>query len=102
MTRAPEIHHIEWRGLTIEIAFEADWLGLSRHRRVCHFDIRTLVPERAPLPFTETGYRSHFDDPAAIEVAGGPVAFVLAWLDHAARDPAWKEREAAGRQLSLF
>jgi hypothetical protein len=33
---------------------------------------------------------------------GGPVAFVLAWLDHEAEDAAWKAQQAAARQLTLF
>jgi hypothetical protein len=102
MTRAPEHHRLAWRGRVIAIDYEADWLGFARTHRVCHFDIRTVEPDRAPIPITETGYRSHFDDPDRIVAAGGPVAFVLAWLDHAARDPDWKEHEAASRQLPLF
>ncbi len=31
-----------------------------------------------------------------------PVEFVLHWLDEAAKDPAWKGREEADRQGSLF
>ena len=37
-----------------------------------------------------------------VESAGGPIPFIRALLDEAAEDPAWEEREAAARQMSLF
>lgn len=61
-----------------------------------------MAPERAPLPITETGYKSHFCDRREIEAAGGPVAYALAWLDMAADSKTWREACAARRQLSLF
>lgn len=102
MTRPLQIRTITWRGITIEIRYEADWLGCVREDRVCHFDIEAVASERTPLPITETGYRSHFANPVEIDEAGGPVAFVTAWLDAAAQAPAWKEKEQASRQLALF
>jgi orotate phosphoribosyltransferase len=54
------------------------------------------------LPITETGYLSHFVAADAIDEAGGPVAYVVAWLDRAAQDKEWKSRIEAQRQLSLF
>jgi len=97
-----EIHTIEWRGIAVEIRYEADWLGFVGDMRTAHFDITAIRPERAPLPITETGYRSHFANPDGIAALGGPVAFVRAWLDHDARSAAWKEWEARSRQMSLF
>ena len=67
-----------------------------------HHEIETLHPTRTPLPITETGYRSHFTGSAAIEERGGPVAYVIAWLDDAAKSSAWKKIEAKGAQLLLF
>jgi len=99
------VSQIDWRGHTIRITYEADWLGMNArrgHYSTAHLQIETLAPERAPLPMTETGYRSYFTDRAVIEDAGGPDAFVLAWLEHEAAKPAWKAREAQARQLSLF
>lgn len=96
---------ILWRGVTIQISYEPDWLGMSTHdnwRNVAHLQIEAIAPERAPLPMTETGYRSHFTDPAIIAEAGGPEAFAQAWLEADAARPEWKKREAAARQLSLF
>jgi hypothetical protein len=37
-----------------------------------------------------------------IEAAGGAVAYALAWLNEAARDPAWIKYKAQSAQLELF
>jgi hypothetical protein len=63
----------------------------------------TITAEcRRPLPFTETGYRSVFADPADIDAGGGAVAYVTAWLHVAAPSPQWRMRAVAAEQLSLF
>jgi len=49
----------------------------------------------------ETGYRSCFDRADSPKAAGGPIAFVLAWLDHEADRPEWGVQEKA-EQLCLF
>lgn len=96
---------IEWRGIQTRVSFEPDWLNTGRENRAfatAHLQIESVAPERAPLPITETGYRSHFIPCGTVEEAGGPEAYVRAWLDHEAAKPAWKAAEAAARQLSLF
>ncbi|ABS65797.1 hypothetical protein Xaut_0541 [Xanthobacter versatilis] len=102
MTRSLQTFRMQWRGIVVEIQYEADWLGTLRAPRVGHLSITAISPECAALPITETGYRSHFIDPAAVEEAGGPVAYVTAWLDRAAQGAAWKAHEDAARQMSLF
>jgi len=100
MTRSLETHSIVWRGITIEVRYEPRWLGGDV---AAHLEVEVQLPEGAAIPITETGYRSHFANPGVIEEAGGPVAFVTAWLNRAAagsRD--WKEREEASRQYALF
>jgi hypothetical protein len=99
-----ETHRITWRGIVVEIGYEPSWLDLTEINGTikAHLDITAVQPERAPLPMTETGYRSHFPMQDDVADAGGPVSYVLAWLDHAAEDPAWKARQAAARQLTLF
>ena len=71
-------------------------------RRLAHLEVEAILPAKAELPVTETGYRSHFCDPADIEEQGGPEAFARAWLDHEASRRAWKDRQEAARQMSLF
>lgn len=102
MTRSIETHTITWRGLVIDIRYEACWLGTEGPFSTAHLEVDVRSPERAPLPFTETGYRSHFTQAEVIAEAGGPVAFVEAWLEQAAKSAAWKQHEQAARQMTLF
>lgn len=76
MTRSFDTHLIVWRGITIEIRYEERWLDSDGPYSTAHLELRALEPERAPLPMTETGYRSHFAPASVIAEAGGPVAFV--------------------------
>ena len=106
MTDRPvEIHTLEWNGIRIEIRYCPCWS--ESYERIygyplAHLEIEVLEPARTPLPVTQTGYRSYFTRPDVIAECGGPVAFACAWLDEAAKDPKWLEREAARKQLSLF
>lgn len=96
---------IEWEGITIEIAYERNWLNINNPEHEiaqAHFDIRSINPGRACLPFTETGYRSHFVHPSEVEAMGGPAEYVMAWLEEASHSEQWREFAAAGQQLSLF
>lgn len=69
---------------------------------MAHVEIRTLMPEKAPLPITETGYRSHFTPKGNIDEYGSAMEFVKAWLDHEAQSDSWKIAQENSRQLSLF
>lgn len=85
-----EQHIITWRSVEIEITYTPDKFGM-----VDHIELRT--ENKAPLPVTETGYRSHFMNKEAVAHYGGAVAFVKAWLDHQAERTNW-----SNAQLSLF
>lgn len=87
-----------WQGVRIEVCYVPDWLS----NFLSHLSIASVEPAREQLPITETGYLSHFIEHGIVEARGGPAAYVLAWLEKAAEDPIWKEREAAARQFSLF
>lgn len=102
MTRSFETHRIVWRGITIEVRYEERWLDSDGPYSTAHLELRALEPERAPLPMTETGYRSHFAPASVIAEVGGPVAFVKEWLDQSGGSKAWKDKEAAARQMTLF
>lgn len=69
---------------------------------MAHLEVESVKPARAPLPITETGYRSHFINRSSVDHMGGPEAFVEAWIDEMARTPAWREADVASRQLALF
>jgi hypothetical protein len=95
----------DWQGITIEVVYEPNWLGIATPTSElpsAHLDIRSVAPERAPLPITETGYRSHFLHPDEIDELGGPVAYVEAWLNEMARSSEWRDFMTSSRQLSLF
>jgi hypothetical protein len=94
-----------WQETTIKITFEADWNGTVERDPdcgVCHIVVQVMQPDWHILPITDTGYRSHFTHPSDVEDAGGPVAFVRAWLDEAAKDGKWLRKMEAKRQLDLF
>ena len=105
MTRNYEKHRLEWNGITIDVQYCRTWLDCYDQiygYPLANLTIEAVDPERAPLPITETGSCSHFTRPDEIDAVGGPGAFVCAALDEAAQDPAWLERQAAARQVSLF
>lgn len=92
-----------WQGLTIEALFTPNYS--ESYRRLYGYPLAHLqicAAGRAPLPISETGYRSHFARADTIEAAGGAEAYARAWLDHAAQSPAWIEAQEQARQMSLF
>jgi hypothetical protein len=103
--RSYETYTFEWNGIRIAVRFCPRWLGF--YERVygyplAHLEIESIEPARAPLPMTQTGYRSHFTRADEIEAHGGPAAFVRAWLAEAAKDPEWMASVESRKQLSLF
>ena len=93
-----------WQVQEIEVRYDPDPFNLaSRHEEaMAHVEIRTLKPENASLPITETGYRSHFTPKGNIDEYDNAVGFVRAWLDHEGQSEAWKIAQENARQLSLF
>lgn len=88
-----------WQGIEIEATYWPSKWGGS----IAHLEIQSVRPDRAPLPITETGYRSHFHPCGTVEANGGDVvAQVIAWLDEEAAKPRWQRHTEAARQLSLF
>jgi hypothetical protein len=83
-----------WDGCSIEVAYQENWLNTGQW----HLELRCTDL----IPVTQTGYRSAFVSRDAIAEKEDVGAYVLAWLDHAARDPAWKKQLADSRQLKLF
>jgi hypothetical protein len=93
-----QTYRFAWQGIDIEAIYTPLKWGVT-----AHLEILSIVPERAPLPITSTGYRSHFHQPGTIEAHGGDVvAQVIAWLDEEAAKPAWRAYVDASRQGDLF
>lgn len=102
MTYDYTITHKNWNGIEIEIRWNPDYLVYDDQTHMAHLEVMSVKPERAPLPITETGYKSHFIQVSAVDRYDSPEAYVEAWLTHASYDPAWREAQAAKAQLSLF
>jgi hypothetical protein len=93
-----ETFKAEWRGVDLQINWKENWLDTG----MAHLEI-VCIAKGAILPVTGTGYRSHFTVSENVVNRGGPVAYVIAWLDAAAASSTeWQKREAASRQLTLF
>ncbi len=86
-----------WRGVLLAIHYQPKSYGL-----LAHLELRVIAPEGAPIPVTDTGYRSHFLYPFWVREAGGPVAYVRQWLDGESRSPAYRRALDRWRQLDLF
>lgn len=67
-----------------------------------HLEIESIKPKRAPLPITETGYRSHFMQALDLINAGGPVTFVTDWIAQEAKGKAWTKAAVVKAQGDLF
>lgn len=94
----PQTFRFTWEAIEIEATYTPRKWGV-----IDHLEIRSIAPERAPLPITATGYRSHFMQPGTIEAHGGDVvAQVRAWLDEEAAKPEWQAHVQANRQGELF
>ena len=97
-------YEIDWRdpatgnGVRNRITHSRDYLGQSQD----HIEVESLMPKKAPLPITETGYRSQFLSPLKLVNDGGPVVFVTAWLDREAKSMDWQKRQAVRQQGDLF
>jgi len=93
-----ETHKFTWQGIEIEVRYNPQW-----YATYAHLEIRSISPKCAPLPMTETGYKSHFHPQGTIEVhSGGVIGQVTAWLNREAQKPEWKAHIEASRQGSLF
>jgi len=100
--RRTETVSLIWEAVTIKVRYVPEWHGRSSGYEIAHLEVLSIAPDRAPLPITETGYRSHFLSPAEVEEFGGPEGYVRAWLEAEAKSPEWLEHVATSRQMTLF
>lgn len=97
-------YEIDWHDpvtakyVRIKITHSRDYLGQGQD----HVEVESIAPAKAPLPISETGYRSHFIAPLDLMSDGGPVTFVTAWLDGQARGTDWQKQVAKKQQGDLF
>ena len=93
--------HITWQGITLTVTYTPCWFTMPGYC-TAHLEVRAVAPVGNPLPFSVTGYRSHFLPPESVEALGGPAAYARAWLDEAAKAPEWHSRSDTRQQLTLF
>lgn len=97
-------HEIDWvnpvtgETVRIRITHARDYLSTGND----HIEVESVKPSRAPLPITETGYRSHFMPALDLINAGGPVTFVTAWITQEAKSKTWSNAAATKAQGDLF
>lgn len=97
-------YEIAWRNpvtgdtVKVRISHSRDYLSNGTD----HVEVESIAPKKAPLPITETGYRSHFVPALELMNAGGPVTFVTAWLERDASSKAWRAKANAAAQADLF
>jgi hypothetical protein len=99
MARRTTRRRLIWRGRTLEVRHTPDYLVAGTD----HVEVEVMAPEGAPLPITETGYRSHFLPAELVAERGGAKAFVAQWLDNEAvsNAKAWAKADAKWRQPEL-
>lgn len=99
-----QIEIIEWCNYQIKVMYAYDPMRMAEYydEPMSHIQIVTIEPERAALPITDTGYKSHFIPESNIAKYGSAKDYVLAWLNEAATSPAWIKAEEERRQYSLF
>ncbi|MGJ8562014.1 MAG: hypothetical protein ACSHXY_00560 [Alphaproteobacteria bacterium] len=96
---AEQRYLIEWQGIELEALYTpVKWSAIA------HLELRSINPPKAPLPMTETGYRSHFHPIGTIEAEfdGDVVACVTEWLNNEAKSKKWKSYIETSKQADLF
>lgn len=94
---------IEWRGISITVRYNSCYFKSpfkTRGFSIAHLEV--ITANKTPLPFTESGYRSHFTNASEIEQYATPADFVKAWLQETAKGKQWKKNHERHNQLTLF
>jgi len=92
-----------WRGINITVRYNSNYFTSpvkTSNFSIAHLEV--ITANKTPLPFTESGYRSHFTDASEIEKYDTPVDFVKAWLAATAKSKEWKKNQGQHNQLTLF
>lgn len=94
-----QIETMTWEGVEIQLTYKP----LEFDGVIAHLEVQTISPKGAPLPFTDTGYRSHFHPVGTVEANEGTlVEQVTEWLNAEAKSKQWQRYLIESRQLSLF
>lgn len=91
-------HWFRWRHVTCKVIERPRYLGDCDTLLELHI----IAARDTPVPITSTGYLAHFMATAALDHAGGPVAFLSTWMDREARCKDYQKAEFLWRQGDLF
>jgi hypothetical protein len=93
-----ETYRFHWQGIEIAVTYTP-----RKWNAIAHLEVRSIAPDRAPLPISSEGWRSYFHPMGTIEAHGGDVvAQVTSWLDEEATKPEWQAHIARTKQGELF
>lgn len=97
-----EIYIFTWHDGIEDIQVEVNY-SPPKFGVISHLEIRSIYPDNAALPITQTGYRSHSFHPDSMDFTKiDVVIFICEWLEKEAQSPQWKKRVLANRQGELF
>lgn len=101
-----DVSNIIWQGIDIEIVcYEPAYMKCHRKIYGCamfHIEVRSISPERAPLPITETGYKSIFMTEPELAKQGGSLKYVTSYIEQEAKSKKWQKSLENSRQFNLF
>ncbi|PCI98730.1 MAG: hypothetical protein COB14_07480 [Alphaproteobacteria bacterium] len=92
---------IIWDTIEIEINYVESFSASfekSHDDKMSHIEIYS----KEDLPITETGYKSIFILQSNLERWGGLEKYIIAELDHGAKNKDWQFKKESKRQLCLF
>lgn len=98
-------YRLTWDNIEIEIVHSPSYIRSFERvygHSMDHLQVKSVDPERAPLPITETGYKSIWIIGPRLEEFGGPEQYIRDYLTHEAKSPDWLARKASADQYSLF
>jgi len=101
-----DVFNITWQGINIEISC-CEPSYMKSHRDIygyvmLHIEVKSISPEKAPLPITETGYKSIFIAQPDLAGKGGALKYVTSYLDEKAKSKKWRNCQKNSRQFNLF
>jgi hypothetical protein len=101
-----DVYKLRWQGNDIEISVETPYYLKATEEfqgyTTIHIEVRTIEPLKAPLPITDTGYKSIFILEPELTQYGGAVKYVLACIESESKTKEWKVKVENARQLTLF
>ncbi|NRA87514.1 MAG: hypothetical protein HRU28_08975 [Rhizobiales bacterium] len=87
----------EWQGITIEI----DQHVIHADVGITGITVKSILPEKEPLPISETGFLSQFPSIESVKHYGGVKNYILSYLDHEAAKPEWEKSKKRLKQEQI-